>query len=366
MKRFILIFILGLLTCFSTMLVAQNTASVPTTFTILGNSNEPSYRDFLKNPVNPVYRGTDVQLQAYSVGYGDAVDSVYYDTLAQISMADSEGEITYDFEVIAIGYGSIDSSLYALDSTATVTLRKRSYRLDSTATVVVWLNQANRNVVDSLGWTFNNNVSVGDKFRVALTYDYLATADKDGRLEVSSRLTDGDSLLLVDALTRMLVTLDSEEHHLHAGHGFFVSDTSVVNNAAFIDYIFVTGDDSTLSYQLVIHFGGSDGTNLQIYEGVVDSTAGDTLAVFNRNRTKFTTAESIVMKAPEHFDTENLGTRLFAPERLGAGQNNGGESRADTEWILKPSTRYMARNTSFGASNVIWTQLHWYKTKNKE
>ena len=274
-------------------LLGQNTAPVPTNFTIIDRGDEPAYRDLLKFPVNPVLRGDVIRLDAYSVNYGNAVDSVYFPVANRTSV---EGETKYDVAVksIGLGYANNDTAAAPRDSIATIEIRKRNYRTDSTATVVVWLNQANRDVIDYLGWTFNNTVSVGDKFRVVLTYDYLMSADKNGRLETAAQLTDGDSVLLSDPLSRAFVTLDWEQYTDHNGYAFVSGDSSVINANEFLDLIMVVPADTTTSFHVVFSAGGSDAINMQMFESVNDSINGDTLTMLNRRRDHINTSDRLI------------------------------------------------------------------------
>jgi len=317
MKRFILVFILFLACFYSSTLVAQNTAPVPTTFTILDRGDEPSYRDLLKYPTNPVLRGDEVQLQAYSVEYGDAVDSVYYSSAAQVSMANFEGEIKYDVEVESIGYGFSDNDIGPQDSTVTIILRKRSYRLDSTATIVTWLNQPNRNVVDSLGWTFNNSVSVGDKFRVVLTYDYLMSADSDGRLLVN---------IISDAL-----------HEKQIGNSYTTgADSSLAGGDDSLEVFLLT--PATGTFRVVWDVRATATCYFYIKTGITVSAGADTVTAVNDDYGSSNTTTAIFIKAPR---SSNTGTYVQPMKIINSSLSAGGQARDIGERTLKNSTNYV-------------------------
>lgn len=349
---------------FTQNVFSQNTAPVPTTFTILGNSTNPSYGDLLKNPTNPILRGDQVQLQAYSVDYGDAIDSIFYPLTAQINMANSEGEIKYDIEVAEIGYGSIDSSLYAVDSTVTITIRKQSYRLDSTATVIVWLNQPNRNVVDSLGWTFNNTVSVGDKFRVVLTYDYLTSADNDGRLETAARLTDGDSVLTTDDLSRTLVVLPFIVHNIHEGVVYEIGfdSTFSVNDTMLFGFVLPT--DTLFCMHVGFSIATSAGSWYNLVQGDTVAGGADTVSIFNAMwESSNTSVVEIYRNAvATETGTEKPGTYI------GAGQQSGGEAHPLGEyvWCGGVSKHHLLRFISLGNSNRVTIRVRWAEFLSKK
>lgn len=358
MKRFILVFIF-LLTCFfSSVLIAQSTAPVPTTFTILDRGDDPSYRDLLKNPTNPVLRGDEVQLQAYSVEYGDAVDSVYYTRATQVKMANSEGEIKYDIEVKSIGYGvNPNGGTGVVDSIATVEIRKRSYRLDSTATTVVWLNSANRNVVDSLGWTFTDDVSVGDKFRVVLTYDYLMSADRDGRLETAARLTDGDSVLVTDPVMRALVFLTNAHYHKHAGESYTSGADSSLGGADDSLEVFLLTPNSDTRIHIIWDVRATAECYFYIKEAITVSVAVDTITAVNDDYGSTNESSVILIKAPRSAAT---GTLMQPMKIIGSTNRAGGNVREIGERVLDTNKNYVFGVHSTSAA-VVSVELQWYE-----
>lgn len=351
-------------------LFAQDTSPVPSSFAIpkanTWTSTAPQ-QNLTKWPSSLILRSTDVKLVAYSVTRVSPIDSVFYpDTL--IALAAIGGETRYLIRLDSIGYGYADErGGSSQDSIAYVFLRKITPLIDSSAVRIVWLNKANRNVVDNLGFTFNLSRMLKQQIEVDLLYDLPAAGDVNGRIRARTVFADDDdSLLVIDKVTRTIVFMDWEQHMVHADNTFFVSDTAGTNANAFLDLVMVTPADSTLQYHLVYLGGGTDAFSIEFYEGVADSTDGDTLTNFNRRRDGINTSDVVVLSNPTHYNTPQLGTRLQAPEFIGAGNNSGGQSRGGVEWPLKPNTRYLIRNTSYVASNKLWTVLNWYEVTNKE
>jgi hypothetical protein len=182
MKNIFKLILYGLFFALPFESLGQDTHSVPSDFPTRPGQYNPSISNLTKFPSSPILRSKIAFLQAYPLDYGNCVDSIYYPKSSVISM---EGETRYLITVNSIGYGMATGQTGANDSIVTIAGRKITYRSDSNFTRIVWKNRANRNVVDQLGFTFNSNVSVGDKFEVDITYDKIATADILGGMVMS-------------------------------------------------------------------------------------------------------------------------------------------------------------------------------------
>lgn len=229
MKNIFKLILCGLFFALPFESLGQDTHSVPSDFPTRPGQYNPSITNLTKFPSSPILRSKIAFLQAYPLDYGNCVDSVYYPKSSVISV---EGETRYLITVGSIGYGSAHGSAET-DSIVTISGRKITYRSDSSFTKIVWKNRANRTVVDQLGFTFNSNVSAGDKFEVDITYDKIATADILGGMVMSLNNVTNTHLVTFspDSFTAATDTIFSsaisfEKHKLSALFKLTVTDSA--------------------------------------------------------------------------------------------------------------------------------------------
>jgi hypothetical protein len=61
-----------------------------------------------------------------------------------------------------------------------------------------------------------------------------------------------------------------------------------------------------------------------------------------------------------HTPTMSAVGTMLCDELFGSGNKSGGETRADNEWILAPSTKYLIR--VHAAVNLdVATKINWYE-----
>ena len=100
-------------------------------------------------------------------------------------------------------------------------------------------------------------------------------------------------------------------------------------------------------------------TETYLYEGMTyDTGNGGTLqASYNRNRSSANVPGMTIYLTPTAATT---GTNIWIG-LTGSGRSAGTESRAMTEWILKPNTNYLLRITSRAAGDKILVRVLWYE-----
>jgi len=165
----------------------QNTAPIPTTFSILRPKNaRPS--DFGLSGMFPSMsnwiRTENLNRMAYTTNRGVGLDSVYFPTDSIYKLT---GETLYQFTVGKRSYGQVTNTTdngADTDSTLEISMRKLTRQSDSSAVYTVWRKRANRRVIDDLGFTFNSNVKRGEKYEIAMTYDRPVRADSLGNQRV--------------------------------------------------------------------------------------------------------------------------------------------------------------------------------------
>jgi len=100
---------------------------------------------------------------------------------------------------------------------------------------------------------------------------------------------------------------------------------------------------------------------VQFYEGTTTSSDGTALTIFNRNRNSANTSGTTLFYTPSVTadGTELPPDYIFGGSKSKAG---GGEGGFDSEYVLKPSTKYLVRitNQSGAAENIIISPT-WYE-----
>lgn len=164
-----------------------------------------------------------------------------------------------------------------------------------------------------------------------------------------------------DTTTGALLTIDTIHHEVHEGEMFHAeyTNTNVANNGS-VDLLLTVGVKEA-HFVFALNAGGQ--CLAYVYEAPT-STGGTAVAAYNMHRSIATAPLTTVTYAPTVTAT---GSTAIVDGRLLAGGNSvqtriGGGVRTNTEWILKPSTKYLLRvtNTSGGAVAVN-VALEWYE-----
>ena len=162
-----------------------------------------------------------------------------------------------------------------------------------------------------------------------------------------------------DSSTNALVGIEFEHHEVHEGDSFSVVDT-VAADTTTIKWQVRTAN--TLKYaHFVFNLSCTGEATFLVTEGS-DRTDGTALIEVNRRRVGApNVAETIVTRTPTDGATD--GALILFSSRsgiTGAGSKNieGGTARAQSEWILKPNTKYVVSITTYAASyatiNLLW------------
>jgi len=178
------------------------------------------------------------------------------------------------------------------------------------------------------------------------------------------RLADtGGTDLVTDDVTGTLATIDLVHHEVHEGETFQSSykspdDGAIADNAS-LDMLLVTGASKYAHLTFSIAAGGD--CEVLFYESTVTSNDGTALAENNMKRYSTETATVVATYTPT---VSNVGTLLHNSLQPGGRgpQSPGGTSRAETEWILKTSTKYLIRATNrAGSAQPMSIVAQWYE-----
>lgn len=159
-----------------------------------------------------------------------------------------------------------------------------------------------------------------------------------------------------------LTVIDFAHHEVHEGHMYIASRKSaegadVADNGTLILQI-TTG---TRYAHFTFNVGGGGDTEVEFLESPT-STGGTALQSHNLNRNGTMTPSCVVVHTPSISAAGTLLENFLIPGGVGANFSAGGMARKDTEWILKPSTKYAIRATNRGGSaQPMSIVAEWYE-----
>lgn len=192
---------------------------------------------------------------------------------------------------------------------------------------------------------------------------------------------DGD-LLAIDADTGALGVMEFEHYQIHEGRSFscwYEQDVSDTGDKTII--VFQTANTTTWLHLIWTASATSLAHMMMLESPVVTDNAGDTLAIYNRDRNSAilstvidtSTAANVTGQATYFTETtqgEVVGGAELAHSYLGVGQRSkseGGDTRGSQEWILKQGTYYAFVLESVNdEDNTHTIKLHWYEHRNRE
>ena len=109
-------------------------------------------------------------------------------------------------------------------------------------------------------------------------------------------------------------------------------------------------------------------TVVTFYENPTDVSGGTAMTEYNRDRNSPNTAGLAITHTPT---VNNLGTTVIFQEKFGlaagggqAATKFGGDSRSETEFILKQNEQYVLRCSSLTDGNIISAVFEWYEHTN--
>lgn len=175
-------------------------------------------------------------------------------------------------------------------------------------------------------------------------------------------ITVGDLQAMQDGTTGALLTIETVHHEVHEGEMFHAAYTngSVANNGT-VDVLLTTGAKEAHTVWEV--FAGGQVT-VSLYEAPTTSAAGTAVTAYNMKRSSTNTPTAAVTHTPTVSAT---GTVTLVNGRILPGGTSpttrvGGGIRANAEWIMKASTKYLMRITNkSGGTIAINAVLEWYE-----
>lgn len=163
-----------------------------------------------------------------------------------------------------------------------------------------------------------------------------------------------------------VVVIDYPHHEVHEARMFHASYKSpeggdIVDNGTIILQI-----TSGLRIDHLLYFIAAGGdTEVEFLEAPTTS-GGTALQSHNTNRNGLMTPSSVVVHTPTVSAAGLLLDHFLVPGGIGANFSGGGSARRDTEWDLKPETKYVLRATNrSGGAQPMSLSLTWYEEEPK-
>lgn len=167
--------------------------------------------------------------------------------------------------------------------------------------------------------------------------------------------------LRLDKATNTLQTIDYAHHEIHSGSHFFYFDYDNDVDTGTPKYYRLTTPDTTKWIHLTITLYSEGSGTWQFFENPTVNAAGTAATVFNSNRNSATAATLVVA----YDATSTADGTLLKVWRTGSGTNApsrvGGESRAETEIILKQNEDYFIKFTPDSNDARTKIELEWYE-----
>ena len=179
---------------------------------------------------------------------------------------------------------------------------------------------------------------------------------------------DTDQPVRIDKVTNSLQTIDYSHHEIHDGNYYLATtyDDSAATGEK-VNIVFTTPASPKCHMLSLWSSGGA--AIFRIYEAAVVTANNGTnaLPIYNKNRNSTNTSgclDNATVNAVGKYSTgttiTNTGTTIIL-EYSGVGKTVNGMGRSDSEFILKPSTKYAFEVEAIGNGIAIALLLDWYE-----
>jgi len=155
-------------------------------------------------------------------------------------------------------------------------------------------------------------------------------------------------------------SIDVIHAQIHKGNVYTAGHLFVSVASAAIATFLISVPAATYPH-MIISVAALGNSLVQFYEGTTTSSDGTAVTIFNRNRNSANTSGTTLFYTPS---VTADGTEL-APDYIFGGSKSkagGGEGGFDSEYVLKPSTKYLVKitNQSGAVENIIISPT-WYE-----
>ena len=102
---------------------------------------------------------------------------------------------------------------------------------------------------------------------------------------------------------------------------------------------------------------------ISIQEGITSSVDGSAVGIHNMNRESTASGTTLIFSGPTwSTNTETLIYRMLIPGGAAAQTRVGSQARSGSEWIFKPSTKYLVQiKDQSGSTNTATINFEFYE-----
>jgi len=169
----------------------------------------------------------------------------------------------------------------------------------------------------------------------------------------------------LDGSTKTIITIDYAHHEVHGGSSFTTSDVVNVDTTTVKWMITTSSSSAHAHFQPIVECTGE---MYEVFTEGADRTDGTLLTEVNRERNSSKTSGLTISRTPTGGTTDGATTlRTLRVGSTGVGSKTvaSGGSRANSEFVLKPSTKYILSITTY-ANVYVSLHLDWYEHTSKE
>ena len=175
-----------------------------------------------------------------------------------------------------------------------------------------------------------------------------------------------------DYTTNAVNSIDFGHHEIHAGDSFTKEHLAVSKNDGETINIYLKTANTAKWCHMFMGWSSGGAAYGRIYEAptITANTGTNGQAVFNRNRNSTTISgvfdnatSPVVNKTGIDVTKTGDGTIIYT-RYTGAAKKEGGEFRAENEFMLKPNTAYLFEVESDAAGITLSLYLNWYEHEN--
>lgn len=157
----------------------------------------------------------------------------------------------------------------------------------------------------------------------------------------------------------MLVMTDSQ-HHIHSAEMWAYFDNLSLGASGSQDYLFTTPAAPEQIHIVQTELAHTALLTVSFFEGS-DKVGTALQTPRNKNRNGSDTTDVIVHKGVSGGTTDGILLDQYVFGTAAGGASVGGGSLDDSEWVLKPSTKYLVRYLSGGTAQVVALRWQWYQ-----
>lgn len=194
------------------------------------------------------------------------------------------------------------------------------------------------------------------------------TSSKNGLPGIRTEVSDTH----LDGVSQAITTIDSLHHEIHEGDAYSINFYDVSKGDGTTINAYFKTPNTSKRIHCFFQWSASGAAFGRILEAptVTSNTGTNAKDIYNKNRNSSNTSEVVdnaTSPAAGKFATDVTITgngTILSVEYSGAAKSVGGESRNESEFVLKPNTAYVFQVESDAAGLTLALRVGWYEHSN--